>query len=129
MNSAIPHEAGRTGTHCEEMRENVNTRSVQSARHGKAVAKAALVVSAATLGVGLVGASAASAATAHSTPAASIAKPAANYWVLWDTDIPNPGACINEGKALVSNGTANTYKCTGGGVDYSLYIIPRNGGV
>lgn len=59
--------------------------------------------------------------------AASVAHPAADYWELSDTDIPNPQACINEGKALVLNGTADTYKCTGGGVDYSLYIIPRNG--
>lgn len=78
----------------------------------------AVVTAALGMGVGVVGATAA---------AASTVRPAANYWELWDADIPNPQACIDEGVALLDNGTADDYKCTGGGEDYSLYIIPRNG--
>ena len=101
--------------------------SVPSSRYSKVSLKLGVVVAAAMMGAGFAGGSAAQAATAHPAVSASVAQPGANYWELWDTDIPNPQACINEGKALVLNGTANTYKCTGGGVDYSLYIIPRNG--
>jgi ABC-type sugar transport system substrate-binding protein len=106
--------------------------SVPSSRYSKLGLKLGMIVAAATLGVGLAGASAAQAATVypaavHPATGASFVQPAADYWELWDTDIPNPQACINEGKALVLNGTADDYKCTGGGVDYSLYIIPRNG--
>lgn len=101
--------------------------SVQSSRYSKVSLKLGAVVAAALMGAGFAGGASAQAATAQSATSTSVAKPGANYWELWDTDIPNPQACINEGKALVLNGTANTYKCTGGGVDYSLYIIPRNG--
>ena len=101
--------------------------SVPSSRYSKLGLKFGVVVAAAALGVGLAGASAAQAATVHPAAAhpagVSFAQPAADYWELWDTDIPNPQACINEGKALLLNGTADDYKCTGGGVDYSLYII------
>lgn len=105
----------------------MDIQSVPSSRDSKVGLKLGAVVAAAMIGVGFAGAATAQAATAHPATGASVARPGANYWELWDTDIPNPQACLNEGKALVLNGTANTYKCTGGGVDYSLYIIPRNG--
>jgi hypothetical protein len=91
----------------------MSIQSIRSSRYGR-LGLLGLAVSATTMGVGFFGSAAAEAATVH---------PAANYYVLWDTDIPNPQACIDEGEALVENGTAYTYKCTGGGVDYSLYII------
>ena len=105
----------------------MSTRPDQPSRSSRIGLRLVVAVAATTLGVGVAGASAAGAATAHPADTTALAHPAANYWQLWDTDIPNPGACINEGKALVLNGTATTYKCTGGGVDYSLYIIFRNG--
>ncbi len=68
--------------------------NVRSSRHGKLGLKVGLTVGAtvgaAAMGVGLVGATAAQAAVTPgiTTGPSPTAHPAADYWELWDDDIP-----------------------------------------